>query len=170
LTFDLSGHGESGDLPASFTPREHLTDSLSAFDALAGMETVDPLRIGLCGASYGAYLAAMAISRRATTAVLLRAPALHPDSALDIPGGFRHTHPEMPGEAEPLRDLANFDGEALIVESEYDEVIPHEVIRAYLAACPKARHALIPGAAHAMTEANWNDFFVELLVKWGGVL
>lgn len=166
LTFDLSGHGESGDLPASFTPREHLTNSLAAFDALAKMDAVDPLRIGICGASYGAYLAAMVTSRRATAALLLRAPALYPDSELDIPGGSRHTRPEIPDDAEPLRDLADFNGQVLIVESEHDEAIPHEVIRAYLAACPRAGHALIPGAAHAMTDPRWNDVFVEQLLKW----
>jgi pimeloyl-ACP methyl ester carboxylesterase len=170
LTFDLSGHGESFGVAASFAPRDHLADTVAAFDALAQLDTVDPLRIGVCGASYGAYLAALLIAYRSTRALLLRAPALYPDSELEALGGSRRTDLQALDGAAPLRNLADFVGPVLIVESERDEVIPHDVIQTYLDACPQAEHELLPGAAHAMTDPRWNEAFVELLLKWASTL
>ena len=57
-----------------------------------------------------------------------------------------------------------------MVESARDEVIPHGVIATYLSACAQARHALIPGAAHALTDPDWNRTFTELILDWAGAL
>jgi uncharacterized protein len=170
LSFDLSGHGESGGAASSLTPNDHLADTLAAFDALARMPAVDPSRIGICGASYGAYLAALAIAHRDAKAVLLRAPALRPDSALDRSAGCGGTEYRAGDDVAPLRNLASFNGPVLVVESEHDEVIPHRVVQAYLDACPGASHAVIPGAAHAMTDPGWNEAFVELILEWAKAL
>ncbi len=171
LAFDLAGHGEGAARPASeYSPREHLEQTLARFDELAARDGVDPRRIGVCGASYGAYLAALLVAERPLASLLLRAPALYPDAAIELAPRGRRTGLAGAGDARPLRNLGAFAGPVLVVESERDEVIPHAVVEAYLAACPQARHALIPEAAHALSEPAWNAAFLALILEWARAL
>jgi uncharacterized protein len=82
LTFDLSGHGGSDGDAQTLLPRDHLRDCLAVFDALLGSEEVDPGRAGLCGASYGGFLASLLTALRRVRSLLLPAPALYPDRDL----------------------------------------------------------------------------------------
>src|ERR1700738_4340129 len=60
LTFDLIGHGHSPGVLDDLTPEDHLYDAIAAYDRLR--DQVDVARpIGVCGASYGACLAALLI-------------------------------------------------------------------------------------------------------------
>jgi len=150
LTFDLGGHGESSGTRASLTPLDHRRDALAAYDRLVALPGVDPNRIGVCGASYGAYLAAELVSERPVSRLLLRAPTLVGDA-----GG------------RPPVGITTFRGRVLVVESGEDEVIPRSTIAAYLEACGgRARHEVIEGATHALTDPRWQQAFVDLIVDW----
>lgn len=170
LSFDLSGHGESGDHPSAFTLRDHLADSIAAYDHLASLSSVDEQRIGVCGASYGGYLAASLIEHRPVKALLLRAPALYADSALDLEAELRRPEPEPSRTAIPLRNLSTFCHPTLIVESERDEVIPPAFIDAYLGACRNPSHAVLRNASHALTNPAWDEAFIQLLLAWSRIL
>ena len=171
LTFDLSGHGENAAAPAdSFSPRQHLEEAIAAYDELAAREDVDPGRIGVCGASYGGYLGALLVGQRSVASLLLRAPALYPDAAFELPPVQRRTELVASGDALPLRNLAGFGGPVLVVESECDEVIPHEVVAAYAGSRAGVRHEVIAGAAHAMREPSWNRVYLELILEWARAL
>lgn len=167
LAFDLAGHGESATAPASsFSPRQHLEQAVAAYDELAARPEVDPERIGVCGASYGGYLAALLVAERPVASLLVRAPALYPDAAFELPPRQRRTELVADGDARPLRNLAAFAGPLLVVESEHDETIPHAVVAAYLASRPGVRHEVILGAAHALSEPAWNQAFLALILPW----
>lgn len=167
LAFDLSGHGEDASAPAdSFSPRQHLAEAVAAYDELAAREGVDPARIGVCGASYGGYLAALLIAERPLASLLLRAPALYPDDAFELPPVRRRTRLVATADARPLRNLAAFGGPVTVVESELDEVIPREVVAAYVGARAGIRHEVIAGAAHAMSDPAWNEEFLRLILAW----
>ncbi len=167
LAFDLSGHGDNATAPAeSFSPCRHLEETVAAYDELAAREGVDPGRIGVCGASYGGYLAALLVAERPVASLLVRAPALYPDAAFELPPVARRTELVTSAEARPLRNLAAFPGPVLVVESERDEVIPHEVVAAYLASRPGIRYEVIAGAAHALSEPAWNEEFLRLILEW----
>ena len=171
LTFDLAGHGENASRPASeFSPRQHLAEAVAKHDELAACTGVDPARIGVCGASYGAYLAALLVGERPVAGLLLRAPALYPDAAIDAPPRDRRAGVEQPANALALRNLAAFGGPVALVESERDEVIPHAVVEAYLDACPQARHTVIPGAAHSLSDPAWNEAFLTEILAWARTL
>ncbi|MFF3381304.1 alpha/beta hydrolase family protein [Streptomyces sp. NPDC002680] len=168
LTFDLGGHGEHGSsfLLESLTPRDHLLDVAAAYDRLAGHCWVDPARIGVCGTSYGAYLAAMLVRQRPVRRLLMRAPAMHGDDEFtrplgDLPGSRAHASTSMPAAA-----LAEFSGETLILESAADEVIPQEVIQTYLKSSPGTRHRTISGATHALTRPEWKERFVREILEF----
>ena len=170
LTFDLSGHGKSqGDLD-ELTPREHLADVLAAYDVLTGNAPVGTGRVGVCAASYGAYLAALLVSRRPVERLLLRAPALYADDDLDTPLGRRRASRADVRAPVLFQGLAGFGGDIMVLESERDEVIPHAVVEAYLEAFPRARHDVIAGATHALTEPAWQEQLVASILGWFGEL
>jgi pimeloyl-ACP methyl ester carboxylesterase len=166
LTFDLSGHGEStGDLDA-FSPRDHLGDVLAAYDFLAGQDDVDVRRIGICAASYGAYLAARSTSLRPVQRLLLRAPALYADADFDTP--IRNLRSMSDGASSEilLASLAEYRGDVLVLESEMDEVIERATVEAYVSAFEHISHRVIPEATHALVEPAWRAAFVDFIVLW----
>jgi uncharacterized protein len=174
LAFDLSGHGTSGstiDLQW-LTPRHHVADVTAAYDELIRNPLVDSGRIGVCAASYGAYLAVLLTRRRAVSRLLLRAPAMRKDDHYDGPlvgdALFGHVDPSL---ASMLTEsLRAFEGEVLILESAVDEVIPHSVIQAYLGASPKAQYVIIPGATHGLTTPEQKERFLrEILTFFSGL-
>jgi len=166
LTFDLSGHGESSGSREEVSARDHRDDCLAAFDLLAGRRGVDSSRIGVCAASYGAYLAALLIADRPVGSLLLRAPALYPDSDLDLAGGPPRSGVEVPEAAASLRNVAGREGPVLIVESERDEIIPHAVVEAYLSACRNGRHELMPDVGHRLDSERSRALFIQIVVEW----
>lgn len=68
-----------------------------------------------------------------------------------------------------LGACAQFRGDALVVESEQDEVIPHPALANYVAALANA-HSLtcrvIEGADHSLSREPWERAYSELLVAW----
>jgi uncharacterized protein len=163
LLFDLSGHGRSEGDRAAMTPREHLGDTLAAYDALVAAEGVDPARVGVCGASYGGFLSALLVARRPVRRLLMRAPALYADEWLDRPLAARRSH-VTPAASAALDAVGAFEGDVLVLESERDEVIPHAAVEAYVAA--GAQHAVIAGATHRLSDPAWEAEFVRHLTEW----
>jgi uncharacterized protein len=168
LTFDLSGHGSAvGGGLDTLTPRDHLADLVAAYDALAAHPAVDPARIGVCAASYGAYLSVLLTGHRAVHRLLLRAPGLYPDDLLDVPLGVPRASSAQAGTTSAIRNLSTFGGAVLVVESANDEVIPAAVIAAYLRACPRARHVVLPGAGHVLDQPLRQRFLEEIIAFFG---
>jgi dipeptidyl aminopeptidase/acylaminoacyl peptidase len=87
LTFNLSGHGNDSISYSKYSVYDHLEDVITAFDYLIRQEDVDRARVGVCGASYGAYLAALLIASRAVKRLILRAPSLATDIGFPKEGG-----------------------------------------------------------------------------------
>jgi uncharacterized protein len=166
LTVDLGGHGRSDGAREDLSPRNHLDDALAAYDALLASGGVDQQRVGVCGASYGAYLTALLVQRRPVRRVLLRAPSLYPDQWLDVPLRLRQPLGSPPATSAAQRSLAAFDGDVLVLESGADEVISHATVEAYLSATRRARLEVIPEATHRLTNPAWEATFVRLLLEW----
>ncbi len=170
LTFDLAGHGASDGDRDRLSVRDHLGDALQAYDRLAAAPGFHPRRVGVCAASYGAYLAALLAGERPVRRMLLRAPALYADDLLDVPLGERERPDGPPDSAAGLDNLAALDGEVLVLESERDAVIPHATIEAYLAASPRVRHEVIADATHNLSDPAWRAQFTGRIVSWFGGL
>jgi uncharacterized protein len=164
LTFDLGGHGKSTGDRLGLSRRDHLQDLIAAHDRLQAVRGVDPARIGVCGASYGAYLACLLTGERPVQRLLLRAPALADDDSATGAVAERQQVEEPASTA--LRNLRDFDGDTLVLESAADEVIPHAVIDRYLEAASHGTHHVIPDATHALVREEWNAAFIREILDW----
>jgi pimeloyl-ACP methyl ester carboxylesterase len=183
LTLDLGGHGKSeGDL-TKLTINDHLAELRRAYDFLAsrcGINPnwkINPQRIGIVGASYGAYLAALLSEERTLKSLLLRAPAIYPDKIEHLPRGaydtpyideFRETlEPDTPNRA--LSAVASFAGTVAVVASECDESIPRAVPDAYAAVAQRPTIVEIPGAKHSLQDQE-REMFKNLVVSFARAL
>jgi pimeloyl-ACP methyl ester carboxylesterase len=165
LAIDLGGHGDSTGRLSEMTPRGNLADVVAAYDALAAAPGVDPARVGACAASYGAYLSVLLSAHRPLARMLLRAPALYADDCFDRELAQRRAGTAATAPT-PLAHLALFRGPVTIVESEFDEVVGHDTIEAYVSALPEAEHVVQAGARHALTDPAWRAAFQEVLVRF----
>src|SRR5215831_8940640 len=178
LTFDLRGHAQTKSRYETVSREEGLRDVLAAYDFLAAQHNVDADSIAVVGSSYGGYLAALLTALRPVKWLALRAPALYKDSDWKLPkhrlGSEQKLElyrrlPVRPDESRALRTCAAFTGDVLIVESERDMVIPHQVVVNYREACVSARsltYRAIPGADHALTGDTFQRAYTNVLVTW----
>src|SRR4030095_6426738 len=157
---------------------ESLRDILAAYDFLAAQNDVDSDSIAVVGSSYGGYLAALLTALRPVKWRPLRVPALYKDSEWSLPKLKLKTEqdlakyrlqPVSPEESKALRACHAFTGDVLLVESEHDNVIPHQVVVNYREAFKSSRsltYRLIEGADHGMSAETMQAAYRELLVKW----
>lgn len=69
---------------------------------------------------------------------------------------------------ELKRRLQRYPGDVLVLEGEFDEVIPRDVIRFYLRAFPNVQHSVIPGAVHALGDPKARTYFQKEIVRFFG--
>lgn len=176
LSITLSGHGGAGPYPGSegdpavLTARDHVADVLAAIDLLADHPLVASDRIGLCGASYGAFLSALATRERPVARLLLRAPAAYGDDLLDLAVAERSGRVAERAPETLVTALAAYDGDALVVESGRDSVIPPAAIRTYLDALDRPHHVVVPEAGHALQDDVSREIFLTTIVGWFSAL
>jgi uncharacterized protein len=178
LTFDLRGHEHTPPQHATVTREDNLRDVVAAYDVLAHTRGVDPSRIAMVGSSYGAYLAAIATLVRPARWLSLRAPAIYKDGGWLLPKRELHQDPDFaefrrrthgPPDNRALDACAQFRGDALIVESQDDSIVPHAVVTNYLAAFTSAHsltYRLLEGADHGLSRESWKQAYTDVLVAW----
>ena len=176
LTFDLRGHERTLTQHEAVTREDNLRDVLAAYDVLASR--AGGCRVALAGSSYGAYLGAIATTERPVHWLSLRAPALYKDVGWTLPKRALHRDPDFadfrrrahrPEDNRALDACARFRGDALVVESPDDSVVPHAVVASYVAAFTGAHsltHRVIEGADHGLSREPWKQAYTELLVGW----
>ncbi|HWP13171.1 MAG TPA: alpha/beta fold hydrolase [Ramlibacter sp.] len=179
LTFDLRGHVRHLAQRETVSREDNLQDVLAAYDVLVGHPAVDPGAIALIGSSYGGYLAAIASALRPVRWLALRVPALYKDGDWDVPksqlmreelAAYRLSM-VSPRNNRALAACAAFRGDVLIVESQHDSLVPHQVIQNYMAACAQAQsltYRMISDADHGLSEKPWQQTYTSLLVNWMG--
>src|SRR5690606_16324973 len=108
----------------------------------------------------------------------LRAPALYKDAGWEVPKLQLHADSDLRAyrqlkigheENLALKACNAFRGDALIVESENDHIIPHAVIENYVAALGNARSLtsrVIADADHALSEKAARKAYTGQLIKW----
>ncbi|HEY1328416.1 MAG TPA: alpha/beta fold hydrolase [Casimicrobiaceae bacterium] len=178
LTFDLRGHVRTRAKKETVSREDNLEDVIAAYDVLVHQPGVDLSSIAVVGSSYGGYLAAILTSLRPVRWLALRVPALYKDSDWDLPKGQLRKQQELeayrlqpvrPEDSVALKACASFTGDVLLVESEHDSTVPHQVILNYRDACASAHslsYRVIKGADHSLSDPRWQQAYTTLLVNW----
>ena len=182
LLFDMRGHGESeGDINKALI-KEFLDDVLAAFDYLSKLEGVDKDDISVVGSSFGSYLGALLTTKRKVKSLSLRVPADYRDedfnkSKMQRSGSENpeivawRAKPKKPDETYALKAINDFNGKVLIIESELDDVVPHQTIQNYIDAVKDKRnltHIVMKNAPHSTSEGPFRDQVEQILVDWFG--
>lgn len=177
LTFDLRGHAATSTQHETVTREQNLADLLAAYDCLVEHPAVDASAIAVVGSSYGGYLASILSSMRPVRWLALRVPALYEDAEWSVPkrkldrkklAAYRRG-PVSPDHNRALRSCADFAGDVLIVESEHDDLVPHQTIISYRAAFSRAHsltYRLIDGADHGLSSAPCRRAYTTVLTNW----
>ena len=177
ITFDLRGHVRHEAMRQTVTREDNLRDVLAAYDVLVGHPAVDPSAIAIVGSSYGGYLAAILTSLRPVRWLALRVPALYRDEDWHVAKAalvredlvaYRNSV-VAPQHNRALGACAEFHGDVLLVESEHDSMVPHQVIENYKTACGHARsltYRLMDGADHGLSRKEYQQTYTTLLVNW----
>jgi len=178
LTFDLRGHALTRGSYETVSRAINLRDVLAAYDLLAARPHVDRSAIAVVGSSYGGYLGAILTSMRSVRWLGLRAPALYLDKGWESPKlqlhkdddlvAYRRTLVEPAGN-RALAACQSFEGDALLVESELDTIVPRTVLTSYRGALTHTRsitYRCIEGADHGLTEERDQRAYTQVLVGW----
>jgi pimeloyl-ACP methyl ester carboxylesterase len=170
LAYDLRGHGASGGVLERATRADWVGDLVTVIDRLR--ELAPAARIGLVGASFGAYLSLMASDTRPVAGLSLRVPANLPDDGFDDPyvdrfgPGNRRREDIYPPDSRALRALRAFTGPVQIIDADGDEVIPARTIADYVEAADPARltRYTLRGPHHLATPELRGEYIAALLV------
>jgi pimeloyl-ACP methyl ester carboxylesterase len=177
LTFDMRGHEKTLDDQQWVSREDNLRDVLAAYDMLVNHPAIDSSAVAVVGSSYGGYLSAVLTSLRPVKWLALRVPALYRDEDWNVPKRLLDKQDLALYRSQRLRSEDNralaactaFHGDALIVESEYDSLIPHQTIMNYRAALQNVHsltHRIVDGADHALSGESCQRAYTEILVNW----
>jgi uncharacterized protein len=178
LTFNLRGHARTRRQRDTVTRADNLRDLLAAYDFLVAQPGVDPERIAVVGSSYGGYLAVLLTADRKVRALALQAPAIYKDPDFDRPKTALNLDGDLPAYRRrrltpddnlALRNAARFEGDVLLVESEHDSVIPHQVVENYrvaFGAAASVSHRLLGDADHGLSREPWRRRYGAALAEW----
>jgi pimeloyl-ACP methyl ester carboxylesterase len=178
LTFNLRGHARTRAQRDTITRADNLRDVVAAYDLLVSRPEVHPGRVGVVGFSYGGYLATLLTTERSVRWLVLRAPALYMDADFDRPKRELNLDPKLgsyrrrrlaPADNRVFLAASRFEGHVLVVESEDDSVIPHDVVANYLRAfraVASRRHEVIARADHGLSEKEWQHEWRCVLLDW----
>ena len=181
LTIDLSGHGKSEGKIGELSRKDFLDDVVSAYDFLATQSGIDTSNIGIIGSSFGGYLAALLTAQRNLAWVVMRVPADYPDEGFENPKiptseddqssihQWRTTERTW-NTTNALRAIHGFQGKLLLVESEKDDIVPHQTIQNYANAMVEKSdlwYEIMQNAPHSLTKhPEFKAQFDELIFEW----
>lgn len=178
--FDNKGHGDSeGDIK-DFTTREFFDGVLAAYDYLLTIEKVDKENISAIGSSFGGYLVALLSEKRKVNNLVLRAAADYPNDDFEKIKFVEDVKelvaiidwrkiPKKAEETYALKALNHFPGKVLIIESEKDDMVPHQTIENYKDAVKdknKLTHIVMKDAQHSIKEGRFRNEVTKILTDW----
>jgi uncharacterized protein len=179
MTFDLRSHGESEGERSTLSREDYMKDMTEAYDFLVDQKEVDPERIGVIGSSFGSYLAAILSARRNIKWLALRVPANYPDEGFDEPQ-VKYANAKTtawrseelaPDATFSLRAIGEYDNDLLIIESELDDLCPHQTMENYMNAVSdksKLTRTVMQGADHSIKTEKFRAVFTEIIIDWFG--
>lgn len=177
LTFDLRGHQKGSQRQKTVSRAENMRDLLTAYDRLVRHPAIDSSNVAVVGTSYGGYLATILTTERPVKWLSLRVPSIYRDAGWELPkrqlnrddlARYRRTT-LRPEQNRALAACATFRGDVLLVESEFDHLVPHATLMSYRNAFHQAHsltHRIIDGADHSLSSPASQHAYTSILQTW----
>ncbi len=181
LRIDFRGSGESEGRFEDMTVSGEISDALAALEFARQQPTADPERVALLGLSLGGCVAACAAGRDggvralalwAATAEPHRigaAVAPQPDGTMDFGGNvLGPAFTEDVQAIDPLAEVGQYGGPALVVHGAADEVVPVDHAHRYMDALATTdkRLLVVEGADHTFARADWEAQVITETAQW----
>ncbi len=174
LAFDFRGCGKSDGIFEEQTNENGIEDAASSLAFLL-KQNVDKARIGICGTSFGGYVAVMILPKQPfVKSVLLRAPASYAKKILKAPTseesekGFFKKRDNWEDSAAYER-IQSYRGSLLVVKCERDGWLEDEMVERYYNEAIKTKQRklkVLEGADHALTNQAMLERFYDLIEEW----
>lgn len=184
--FDFIGNGESDGEFVEVTPATEIQDALNVIHWMSGQAGVDRTKMGLIGLSLGGFVSACAAARSgqisalvlwAATASISRSLSLRvtPEAeAFLAKNGFVDWYGNILSQAffddarkiDPLKELANYQGAALVLHGDEDATVTLDHAQDYHAALPQSKLHIIQNADHTFNRSDWEKELIETTVGW----
>lgn len=172
LAFDFRGCGESDGKFEDQTHRNAVEDAEAGLDFLLH-QNVDRKRIGVCGASFGGYLAAFILPNYFIKSLILRTPAAFLDSFLKSKikrnNEFDFFKNRKNWESSSVyKNISNFKEPILIIKAGNDQNVPPEVVDEYYnkaISSDKIKMEIIKNADHRLS-GHWINQFYDMTKSW----
>jgi esterase/lipase len=179
MTIALSGHGHSEGKLEDQTREKSLQEVLAAYDFFR-QKLPENVKIGVAGNSYGGYFGAVLSGERELACIQMRVPANYWDDGADEPQlGRGHDDPNVmnwrrqaqdASATRSLRALHNFHGPVQIIEAEFDDAIPHQVVQNYMEAVKdksKLDYHFMKDWPHSLADdPERNRQYQTILLNW----
>lgn len=177
MTFDMGGQGKSEGSVQMLTHRNFLEEAIAAYDYLSRVSEVDDTSISVCGSSFGSYLGAILTTKRKVKNLSLRVPADYDPLQINTIRNMLseeekakwRTKEHVFSESLALNSVHTFQGKILIVESEKDDVVPHQMIVNYKNAVKnpsKLTYIIMKNATHSLQKQAFRDAYEKILTRW----
>ena len=167
LVIDYSGHGDRPYQLKDTSPAQHLLEIVKSYDWIK--QHNPGARVSVVGTSYGGFLASHLVRYREVEQLVLRAPAIYRQEAFYDQWSKRFDDEESYGNdmdkyradttmlnSNIIFSELNFEGSALVVVHERDELIPTTVTNAYTNAFSSDVY-IAKGFKHALSQSNLSE-------------
>lgn len=176
LIFSFRGCGDSDGAFSEQTITMGYEDTLAGYDFLVAQENVDRKRVGVYGASYGGYQAALLVQDRSVNSLIVEVPALYdnnwwnlvPESlGEEVTQGYRDGSTFADNKA--IKTIENYQGPLLVIKHEFDEVCPDKQTSTFFNHAGAARiknEVVIKGLGHRLEKENHRTESNRITVDW----
>ena len=175
FVFNFRGCGLSDGDYLSQTYEDAFLDAKSAFELLL-CQNIDPERIGVVGGSFGGFIASILLPQILIKSLVLLNPSAHDgdfSEKIDM-GGLDNeikyfANPLNWEDSKSFENIQNFKGKLLIIKSQNDENVPHEVLDKYFQKAintTKKELIKIANADHRLSKDVWKEDFFSIIRDW----
>lgn len=170
FAFNYRGAGLSDGIFEEQTLKMGIDDAGSALSFLISCKEVDKKRIGICGASFGGFIAALLSVNSNATSLILIGPAAYSLNELNKQRDKAGDLNEDFVKSESFNQMMKFKGKFLMATSELDEVIPAKMINEYLKrakSVSRKESFMLKGAKHRISiNPKARNVLVKKIVDW----
>lgn len=170
LAFNYRGAGKSDGIFEEQTLEMGIKDAEASLKYFLSLKNLDGKKVGLCGGSFGGFLAGLLAIKFPIKSLILNAPAAFSPKELNKQRDSAGELEENFLESESYKEIAGYKGKLLVVESEFDDVLLPKMVKYYFdnaKSTAKREFYLLKGAKHRLSnDPPRREVFTKKVIDW----